>query len=192
MLKTSAAAGFTLIEVLVGLAILGVLLALGLPAFSTAMVNSKIRASASSFHAAAQFARTEAIRRNSVVELILTTDAPTVMNEDTVNVALTGPNWMVRAPGAPAGSRFLQGKSANEGGASGSVVVTGNVSQLAFDGLGASTAGAATFSFTSTTGGACASASGPVRCLDVRVSASGQTQLCDPAITAVSDSRACN
>ncbi len=183
-------AGFTLIEVLVGLAILSIMLALGMPSLANYMGNARIRASASSLHAAAQLARTEAIRRNAVVELILTDDAPTLVN--TANLSTTGQNWIVRLwdPGA-ATFRLLQGKSALEGGST-SVVVTGTTSRLTFNGMGRSAGGVATFVFTSTSG-VCADVHGvgPMRCLDVRVSAAGQARLCDALITTAGDSRAC-
>jgi type IV fimbrial biogenesis protein FimT len=186
-------AGFTLIEVLVGLAILAIMLSLGMPAFSNYLGNARLRASASSLHAAAQLARTEAIRRNTAVELILTDDAPTAANQNTVNLSTTGQNWIVRAqdPGA-ATFTLLQGRSAQEGG-NASVVVTGTVSRVTFNGLGRSAAGAQTFRFTSTAG-ACADVhgAGPMRCLDVRVAAAGQARLCDPVIATAGDSRGCS
>jgi type IV fimbrial biogenesis protein FimT len=190
------AAGFTLIEVMVGVSIMGILLALGMPAFSNYMGNAKLRASAASFHAAAQFARAEAIKRNGGVEIILTDDDPTAANKDTNNLSLSGRNWMVRSqdPGA-ATFTLLQGKSAQEGGNVSSVVVNGSPTfRVMFNGLGGTNVGAAAaFSFTSANG-ACAGASGsgPMRCLDVRISTTGQTRLCDPLIVTAGDSRGCN
>lgn len=68
--------GFSLIEVVVTIAIMGILLALGLPQLTTYSRNVKIRAAAEGFLAAAQTARGEAVRLNSSVELILTNSAP--------------------------------------------------------------------------------------------------------------------
>lgn len=184
---------------MVGVALLGILLAMGLPAFSNYLANSKIRAAAANFHAAAQFARTEAIRRNGGVEIILTEDAPVVANVDTVNLSLTGRNWMVRSlnPGTTDTFTLLQGKSAQEGGVkigAAGVLLTGSHSKVVFNGLGGTNVGgAASFAFTYPGGGACAdvSGAGPMRCLDVRISTTGQTRLCDPVVAA-GDSRACN
>jgi type IV fimbrial biogenesis protein FimT len=195
MLRPQATAGFTLIEVLVGVSILGVLLALGMPSFANYMGNAKLRASAASFHAAAQFARAEAIKRNGGVEIILTDVEPTVANIDLAIPSPTGRNWMVRwsLTGA-APFTLLQGKSAQEGGNASSVIVNGPpTARVVFNALGGTDGGVpSTFSFTSANG-ACANASGvgPMRCLDVRISTTGQTRLCDPLIVTAGDSRGC-
>lgn len=70
------AAGFSLVELVVALAIMGVLLSLGLPAFSAYSRNIKVRAAAESFMSGLQLARGEAVRLNTSVELILTNAAP--------------------------------------------------------------------------------------------------------------------
>jgi type IV fimbrial biogenesis protein FimT len=194
MLRPSAAAGFTLIEVLVGVSILGILMALGMPSFSNYMGNAKLRASAAAFHAAAQFARSEGIRRNGGVEIILTDVDPIAANKDTDLLSTTGRNWMVRwsLTGA-APFTLLQGKSAQEGNNASAVLVTGNVDKVVFSGMGGVDGGVApAFQFTSANG-ACAKAngSGPMRCLDVRISTTGQTRLCDPLIGTAGDSRGC-
>lgn len=199
MLKLRASSGVTLIELLIGMALLGILMALGIPAFSNYMANARIRAAAANFHAAAQLARTEAIRRNGSVEIILTDDAVNG-NASTNNLSLTGRNWMVRSlnPGSTDTYTLLQAKSAQEGSASAGsgsgVLVTGSTSRVTFNGLGGTNVGAAaTFAFTNPSGGDCANSSGegPMRCLDVRISTSGQTRLCDPVVAA-GDTRACN
>ena len=200
MLRRHLVTGFSLIELLVGLAIVAMLLALGLPAFSNSLANAKIRASASAFHSSAQFARSEAIRLNGGVELILTADAAIAANVQTVVPSLTGSNVMVRyrIPGSTDPYTFLQSKSAQEGslqsGGGNSVHTTASTATLVFDGSGATDQAAqATFSFTNPAGGACADAQGvgPMRCLNVRISVTGQTRLCDPVIAA-GDSRACS
>jgi len=68
--------GFSLVELVVVMAIMGVLFSLGLPAVSAYSRNIKLRAAAESFMAGLQLARGEAIRLNTNVELILTNDAP--------------------------------------------------------------------------------------------------------------------
>ena len=68
--------GFSLIELVVAIAIMGVIMSLGLPALTTYSRNLKLRAAAESFMAGLQLARGEAVRLNSSVELILTNSAP--------------------------------------------------------------------------------------------------------------------
>ncbi len=209
MLKTNTSAGFSLIELMVGLAIVALLLGLGLPSLSAYLANSKIHAAASNFSADLQFARAEAIRRNGGVGLILTSDPPVVCNVTDATASAAGPNWMVRVllaapdlvtctnPAKTLQHQLLQAKSAAEGATQ--VVVAGGVSNLNFTGLG-STDQAATvsFDFSNPSGGACvapvppATVGGPMRCLRVQVTVGGQVRVCDPAVTTAGDSRTCS
>ncbi len=166
MLRANTSSGFTLIELMVGLAIVAVLLGLGVPSLSAYMANSKIRAAASNFSADLQFARAEAIRRNGGVGLVLTSDAPTATNANSATPSAAGPNWMVRLfnPVTPPTYSLLLGKSAAEGATQ--VLIAGGVSNVNFTGLGATDLlDTASFDFSNPTGGACVTASGPMRCL---------------------------
>ena len=69
------ARGVTLIEMLIGLTVLGILLMLGMPSYTTWIQSTKIRAAAESLQAGLQLARAEAARRNTQVELVLTDTA---------------------------------------------------------------------------------------------------------------------
>ena len=64
--------GFTLVELLVGISLLAMLLALGMPSMSQYIQNNKISSAASNYYAGLQLARTEAIRSNVPVEFVLT------------------------------------------------------------------------------------------------------------------------
>jgi type IV fimbrial biogenesis protein FimT len=59
--------GFSLVELIVGVAILGVLLAIAMPAFSNWLRNAKVRTAAESVQNGLQLARAEAVRRNTTV-----------------------------------------------------------------------------------------------------------------------------
>jgi len=63
------ARGFTLIELMTSLTILGVLLGMAVPSFNNAVLGGKLSAFSSDLVASTQLARSEAIKRNQVVRI---------------------------------------------------------------------------------------------------------------------------
>ncbi|MBN9408213.1 MAG: GspH/FimT family pseudopilin [Burkholderiales bacterium] len=202
--KRHRSAGFSLIELMVAIGLLGALAALGAPALLTFMDNSRIRASAEAFYATVQQARAEAVRRNTAVDLVLTADAPTEANVDTAGLANDGagtPNVLVRSRFRPAGATedtlvFLQGKPIVEGargGGGATVSVAFTDGTVTFTPLSntTKTSGVANYTFTLPSGGACVADGGPMRCLRVAISPGGRVQLCDPVVSAEADTRRC-
>lgn len=183
--------GFSFIELMITVVVMGVLAALAIPSMSSYTDNTKIHGTAEVFYASAQSARTEAIRRNVPVQLIFTDQAPTAANADTTGVVAGGPNWIVRALAAKVGDPavFIDGKLGAEAG--GMVVISGP-DTLQFNAVGglASSATAVTVDFTSKRN-TCETGGGTARCLRVVVSAGGQARMCDPAATAANDTRKC-
>lgn len=191
----AGARGFSLIELMIGLAIFAFLMAMGVPAFSTYIQNAKLRSAAEVFVAGVQSARADAVKRNASVQFILTDDPGDSSSVQTTNLSTTGRNWLIRVQDpATLIYSFVEGKSMAEGSgqtSTPSVTITGTVSSITYNGFGATNlAAAATFAFTNPAGGACAP-TGPMRCLSVVVSVGGQARMCDPAVTATGDTRRC-
>lgn len=188
--------GFSLIELMIGLVILGILVTAGFPAFNTYIQNNRVLASAESFNNMVQLARAEAVRRNAQAEFILTNASTGGTNTATASIAAVGGiNWLVRTPDltlpiTTGQFEIIDSKFAAEGGTTVVSTNADNVASITFNGFGGTTLVAATiFNFGSST--LQCSPTGSVRCLAVRVAPGGQSRLCDPLITATSDTRSC-
>ena len=66
-MKHANCKGVTLIELLIGMAILALILGLGLPSISTWMQNTQLRSAADAVQSGLQLARAEAVKRNTSV-----------------------------------------------------------------------------------------------------------------------------
>lgn len=192
----NAQRGFSLIELMVGIVILGVLMAMAVPRFSDWLRNARVRTSAEAIQNGLQLARAEAVQRNATVrfQLVSTID-------DTCALDTAGPHWVVSmdnpagqcasAPSDTAAPRIIQVRNRAEG--SVQTLVAAGQSALVFNGLGRLTpvpAGNVAIDVSSTTGGTCVASGGSVRCLRVLVSVGGQIRMCDPALPA-GDAQAC-
>ena len=67
-------AGFTLIEVMVTITVMAILLMIAVPSFLDVTLGSKLGAFANNFAASAHLARSEAIKRNAVVTLCVSSN----------------------------------------------------------------------------------------------------------------------
>ena len=175
-MRTRSAAGMTLIELLIGFVLVGVLLALGVPSFSAWMQNLQVRNAAESIFNGLQLARASAVQRNK-----------------SVTFTMNGPDssWSVTIDSPSAGEpASVQSRSAAEG--TPNAVIATTPPTITFDGLGKTTMpAAATIQVTNPTGGACGTASGTMRCLNITVAVGGQVKMCDPQVSTVGDSRKC-
>ena len=69
--------GFTLIEMVVTIAILAILLAIAIPSFRALIINNRITAQANDFVSDVTYARAEAVRRNMRVSVCKSNDGAT-------------------------------------------------------------------------------------------------------------------
>lgn len=110
--------GFTLVELMVVVAVLAALLSVGGPSFMEWIQNSRIRTATESLQNGLQVARAEAVRRNTNVEFVLQG---------------AGGGWLVQLQ---QGAVFVQ-QSAAEGGANVIVTATpGGSTTLTYNGMG--------------------------------------------------------
>jgi type IV fimbrial biogenesis protein FimT len=202
MLTARLSRGFTLIELMIGLALLAVLLMLAMPTFSTMLQNQKLRAVAESIQAGLQIARVESMKRNQTVEFMLTDDDPVEAGVAGFGATTNGPHWAVRVD-TGAGFTFVEGRAGPEGSSATAatlsvVIAAGSLpagNTIRFDGMGRTNLGAAsaTFDVSNPAGGACKTAGGnePMRCLRIVVTPGGRVRMCDPSVTAATDTRSC-
>ncbi len=167
------ARGFTLIEALVVLMIVGLLAAAALPSMRRHLANADIRAVAEEMRSGIEQARSEAIRRNN-----------------TVRFDRNSTGWNVVLPGSGGNpDTLLFSRPARQ---QTQVVVTTDVDTISFSGSGWTNPFGQAMNITLQAPGAgnCKPAGG-INCLNVAVAAGGLVRSCDPGVAAGS-ATACN
>lgn len=193
--------GFTLIEMMITVAIIAVLLGIGVPSFQSFIRNAELRTSAESIQAGLNLARTEALRRNVPVSFWLVNGI-----SSTCARSESGKSWVVSldnpvnacdaATSAAIAPRLIQSHLGTNGGAGVSVnAVDGNnpvaaASCVTFNGFGRIQA-------TCTGGDApiaritLSATTGPGRTLQIQIAPGGAVRACDPSVTAASNPAHC-
>jgi type IV fimbrial biogenesis protein FimT len=198
-------AGVTLIELLIGLAIMALLIMIGLPNMSIWLNNTQIRTAGETTLAGLTLARTEAVRRNQIVRFQMVNN----LTSGCV-ISTSGTDWVVSlddstgacdaaaAEPAPADPppRIIQKRSGSEG-ATRAVLAAATAGVVHFNGLGRVTSpgGAANMTqvaISNPVGGTCEHVDGgAMRCLRINISVGGDARMCDPAVTDATDPRIC-
>jgi type IV fimbrial biogenesis protein FimT len=190
--------GVTLIELMIGLAIVALVLFVAVPSFGIFLQNSQIRNAAGSVLDGLQLARNEAIRRNTPVRFQFVSDLTSACALSTTSLA-----WVVSqadpsgacnaAPSDTAAPQLIQSRSATEGTSNARITVAGG-SNVIFNGLGRVQGAGITQVDVTNTSGTCIYANpttGTMRCMRIFVSTGGQSRMCDPQVTASNDPRKC-
>ena len=182
------ASGFTLIELMVTITLLGILISLSLPSFITWIHNSQVRTVAEALQAGLRTAQAEAVRRNRQVVMTFTNDANPTLNPTAV---ANGKNWSIQTVASP----FINNNVAEfvRAGvltdvASG-VGITGAPKAICFNANGrlmAPTGSAATADCVGTPAAFQVTQTASDRPLNVTVAVGGQVRMCDPNRPALS------
>lgn len=163
--------GMTLVELMVGIAILGIISAIAVPSYTEFIANTQIRSTTESIRNGLQVARAEAIKRNAPVKFTLNTS-------DT--------SWVVgcitTTTTCPA---TIQSKTPKEGGSSSITVAVTGANPITFNNLGSISA----LSQIDVDNNSIAAAKS--KDLRIRVGVGGNVRVCDPNVTLTTDTRHC-
>ncbi len=179
MLKPGLPRGFTLIEIMVSLTVLGILLMVALPSFTEWLQNQQLRAASEATLNGLQVARAAAIQRNVLVQF----------------VSGPGTAWTVSEVGTGVA---VQSRAHEEGSPNAVLTITpAAATTVTFAPLGSvvanpdASATVTQIGVSNPAGGSCQPA-GPMRCLRVVISGGGSLRMCDPTSTLpANDPRAC-
>ncbi len=178
--------GFTLIELVVTIALLAVLLGLAAPSFSLWTRNAQVRTIGDTLQNGVRLAQNEAVRRNRQVVFFLTND--TACSASTTP-ASNGSFWAIRTVPLTAGDTAETVQCGHLADSAGGVALAGPTA-ICFNSMGRQVAnaspGAGTATCTLAASGLSSydiSAMGSDRPLRVLVAVGGQVRRCDPART---------
>jgi len=187
--------GFTIIEFVIALTLMGFLLAAVMPSAGAWIRNSRLRTAAESISAGLQQARNEAVRRNQPIGFFLVSDADAVSMSDGCALSSSSSGWVVstaspagkcaadrdtfiavRPPGDTAIALRVEAKDA----------ALGAATTVMFNGYG---------QISNASPISCIKVSNPgdatTRALNIAINAGGQIRMCDPAVTDANDPRVC-
>jgi type IV fimbrial biogenesis protein FimT len=186
--------GFTLIEMMIAVAIMAILMAVAMPSYRTFIQNTQIRATAESMQAGLTLARSQALQRNARVSLWLVDGVSGACARSS-----SGTSWVVSlddptgacaiAASDSATPRLIQSRAGSDGSTGVTVTAVDGAgpavasSCITFNGFGrvepACSGGGAPIARVTL---ASATASTATRTLQVRVVSGGAVRTCDPSV----------
>jgi type IV fimbrial biogenesis protein FimT len=174
------ATGFTLIELMIGITILAIVMAMGMPSYSVWIQNMRLRNAAESILNGLQLARAEAVRRNTSVQFILG----------------TGSSWCVTLGTDCVNPIPIQSRSTGDGSSAAVTVASADGTTFTFNSLGRRTlplpaTGASNAIIVDINPAVLSAAQS--RDLRITVNVGGNIRMCDPnvPVTVPPDPRAC-
>jgi type IV fimbrial biogenesis protein FimT len=191
--------GFTLVELVVTIAVLALILALAMPSIGTWMDNTRIRNTAESLQNGLLAARGEAIRRNQNISFFLVSSNDSGAIDNTCALSSESGSWVVSvsspagkcgsAPSTTVAPMIAETRAVSDGGSG--AKVTANSDTVTFNSFGRVVGAAA--------GGINRiDINGPLdgvryRNLRLTVTPAGAVRMCDPNVptTATTDPRVC-
>jgi type IV fimbrial biogenesis protein FimT len=167
--------GVTLIELIVGIAIISIITSIAIPSFRSMLLNSQIRNAAESVANGLQKARGEAVARNTNVTFVLAAAAAGSFSSWSINV---------ESPASTIASRDSSEGSANVT----RTVLPAAATTVTFNNLGGVVPNADT---SATLTQIDFSAVGGSRNMRITIGGGGNTRMCDPNLASGSSPRAC-
>lgn len=162
-------AGTSMIEIMIALVIVAIMVSMAAPGFMIWIQNTQIRTAAEAVLNGLQVTRAEAVRRNAQITF-----------------SLVGFDWNI----TDAAGAVIESRTSEEGSRNTVITVIGTM-PLTFNGLGRPLGGTAAVGggndavqlrISNPSGGSCQDSGGEMRCLEVRVTLSGQVRMCDPKL----------
>ncbi|MEQ1487676.1 MAG: GspH/FimT family pseudopilin [Methylotenera sp.] len=177
-LPSPRARGFTLVELMVGIAIIAILATLATPSYNAWVQNTRIRTTAESIQNGLQVARAEAVKRNTQVQFVLGNNSEWTLG--CVNVTADCPDP-------------IQSHATGEG-SSADITVAENPAgkTIIFNSLGAIEVAPAHFSQVDVDVSTSVLPAADSRQLRVTLGVGGNVRICDPALSSTgTDPRRC-